>query len=137
MTEQQIVTLKKVHFVSGAARLHPDASELLEPGGPGADRAPEISAASRSRATPTGAGGAQRNLELSTARAQAVRQWLIGPRRGAHERMEARGFGASRRLGPDLTEEGRERNRRVEFRILDPAPVDVSARPGGRHECGR
>jgi OOP family OmpA-OmpF porin len=129
VTEQQIVTLKKVHFVSGAARLQPDASTLLSQVAQVLKEHPEIRRISIDGHT-DGRGRPQRNLELSTARAQVVRQWLIGHGVAAH-RMEARGFGATRPLGPDLTEEGRERNRRVEFRILDPAPVDVSATEGG------
>jgi outer membrane protein OmpA-like peptidoglycan-associated protein len=129
VTEQQIVTLKKVHFVSGAATLHPDASQLLSQVAQVLKEHPEIRRISIDGHTDS-RGRPRRNQELSTARAQEVRQWLID-HGVAPQRMEARGFGASRPLGPEFSEEARERNRRVEFRIVDPAPVDVSATDGG------
>lgn len=125
VTEYEIVTLKKVHFVSGMARLHPDASELLSQVAQVLIEHPEIRRVLIEGHT-DGRGGDKRNLALSTARARTVRLWLI--KKGiAPERLEAQGYGASRRLEADDTIQGRERNRRVEFRILDPAPVDVSA----------
>ncbi len=62
-----------------------------------------------------------RNLDLSRRRADAVMRWLI--QHGvAAERLEAHGFGQERPIASNDTPEGRERNRRVEFRIVDPAP---------------
>jgi outer membrane protein OmpA-like peptidoglycan-associated protein len=124
VTDRQIETLKKVHFVSGIARLHPDASELLGQVAQVLTEHPEIRRIAVEGHT-DGRGNARFNGDLSEARARSVQRWLIEHGIAA-DRLEARGFGATRPLQPDDTEEGRERNRRVEFRILDPAPLDVS-----------
>ena len=59
------------------------------------------------------------NLQLSQARAFAVRQYLI--QKGiAPERVEARGYGDTRPIDNPSTSMGRENNRRVEFYIIWP-----------------
>lgn len=57
------------------------------------------------------------NLKLSQVRAESVRQFLIG--RGVpSDQLSARGYGTSKPLQGNDTEDGRAENRRVEFRIL-------------------
>jgi outer membrane protein OmpA-like peptidoglycan-associated protein len=65
------------------------------------------------------AGSAEGRRELSLRRASAVAEYLI--RRGVRgeERVVVRGYGAERPLADNNSEEGRERNRRVEITILD------------------
>lgn len=63
----------------------------------------------------------QDNLELSSARANAVIRVLI--KNGiSKERLSSAGYGDTRTLASNDTEEGREKNRRVEFtmRIIGP-----------------
>jgi outer membrane protein OmpA-like peptidoglycan-associated protein/tetratricopeptide (TPR) repeat protein len=58
------------------------------------------------------------NLKLSQARAQSVVEYLVKhgiPR----ERLVAKGFGETKPVAPNTTPEGRAKNRRVEFRILE------------------
>jgi outer membrane protein OmpA-like peptidoglycan-associated protein len=63
-----------------------------------------------------GRGTPDRNLQLSIYRANAVRQHLI--ERGiAAERLVARGLGDERPISDNVTAEGRQLNRRVEFTI--------------------
>jgi outer membrane protein OmpA-like peptidoglycan-associated protein len=63
-------------------------------------------------------GTYRHNLRLSRVRAQAVVQYLR--RKGiAAERLTATGYGPNRPRGSNDTAEGRARNRRVEFRVLD------------------
>ena len=54
------------------------------------------------------------NQTLSEKRAQAVLDYLAG-RGVARERLLATGFGSSRPIEPNVTEAGREANRRVDF----------------------
>lgn len=62
-------------------------------------------------------GGASYNLDLSQRRAETVRQYLIG--RGVDAGMvSARGFGSSRPVADNDSEAGRQRNRRVAFRVI-------------------
>lgn len=59
-------------------------------------------------------GGEVRNQELSTQRAQAVLDYLAD-RGVARDRLLATGFSSSRPLESNVTEAGREANRRVDF----------------------
>lgn len=60
-------------------------------------------------------GDAASNKTLSIQRAAAVRDALIGNHRIAAERLRSDGFGATRPREPNVTIEGRARNRRVEL----------------------
>ena len=63
-------------------------------------------------------GDAKHNMKLSDDRAKSVRKYLsdhgVDP-----ERLVAKGFGITKPLASNDTEEGREKNRRVEFNILE------------------
>jgi outer membrane protein OmpA-like peptidoglycan-associated protein len=61
-------------------------------------------------------GGAAMNLNLSGKRAASVLTWLM--RHGIDKsRMSSKGFGLTRPIDSNTTEEGRQNNRRVEFHI--------------------
>jgi outer membrane protein OmpA-like peptidoglycan-associated protein len=67
-------------------------------------------------------GGRQHNMKLSDARAAAVREALI--QRGVDAaRLTAKGYGPTRPIAPNTNDAGREKNRRVEFRILEKSEV--------------
>jgi outer membrane protein OmpA-like peptidoglycan-associated protein len=57
------------------------------------------------------------NNELSLKRANAVRDYLIGKGVEAN-RMTAKGYGKTQPLVPNTSDEGRKKNRRVDFTIL-------------------
>lgn len=57
------------------------------------------------------------NAQLSQRRAESVLRWLT-EHGVAESRLQAAGYGETRRLSSEDTEEAHERNRRVEFRIL-------------------
>jgi outer membrane protein OmpA-like peptidoglycan-associated protein len=63
-------------------------------------------------------GGSAHNMRLSQERADAVRTWLIEHGVEA-ERLEARGYGSSQPIVPNITSANRARNRRVQFVIKD------------------
>ena len=67
------------------------------------------------------------NLDLSNRRAGNVRKYLVEEAGIAPERLVSEGFGETRPVDTNLTDAGRENNRRVEFVILQtsdetPAP---------------
>lgn len=62
-------------------------------------------------------GSAEYNEQLSQKRAEAVKDYLV--ELGVMgEFMRAKGYGESRPIDPNETEEGRKKNRRVEFQLL-------------------
>ena len=61
-------------------------------------------------------GSRASNVALSLARAQAVKSYLVG--RGLdNERIATSGMGPDQPVADNLTEQGRARNRRIEFRV--------------------
>lgn len=60
-------------------------------------------------------GGAQFNLELSRKRAEAVKRWLVDKVGISEVRLTTVGYGLSRPIADNSTEEGRAKNRRVEL----------------------
>lgn len=68
------------------------------------------------------------NLELSRRRARAVTRWLIA--RGIMAaRLELVACGARYPVATEPTEGARQKNRRVEFYVVDPAPKEPLAHP--------
>ncbi|PTV95753.1 OOP family OmpA-OmpF porin [Rhodobacter aestuarii] len=69
-------------------------------------------------------GGEEGNLRLSQNRAEAVLDALRA-RRVLVGNLTAKGYGETRPIADNETEEGREANRRIEFVLLDAEPVNV------------
>jgi outer membrane protein OmpA-like peptidoglycan-associated protein len=63
-------------------------------------------------------GSEQDNLALSQNRAEAVRKYLL-TQGVAATRIEAKGYGESQPVADNESEEGRARNRRTEFKVLE------------------
>ena len=92
-------------------------------------------------------GGAAHNLDLSQRRANSVVRYLVLQGIDA-TRLEAHGYGQTRPIRENTTQPGRAANRRVEFRVTDPAvggPVQEPAKdvvspdttdssPGAQHK---
>lgn len=62
-------------------------------------------------------GGTQTNLKLSEKRVEAVKSYLVGMGIKTN-RIKGVGYGGKRPIAKNNNEEGRERNRRVEFKVL-------------------
>ena len=63
-------------------------------------------------------GSQERNLELSNERAKSVATYLI--EKGIDkDRVKWLGYGSSKPVADNTTEEGRTQNRRVEFKVLE------------------
>jgi outer membrane protein OmpA-like peptidoglycan-associated protein len=63
-------------------------------------------------------GDDNHNMQLSDARAKAVRDYLISQGIDAGK-LYAQGYGETRPLADNNTQDGRERNRRVEFLVTE------------------
>lgn len=64
-----------------------------------------------------GQGDAQHNIELSQARADAIKEFLVVKYNLDETRIGTFGFGSRKPLVPEVTEKDRQINRRVEFEI--------------------
>jgi outer membrane protein OmpA-like peptidoglycan-associated protein len=119
--------LEPVEFETGTAELKEASHSLLnEVLGVMLD-APDIRLAVHGHTDSRGAPAY--NRDLSQRRAQAVVKYLTD--KGiAFERLEARGFGPDKPIGSNDSDEGRARNRRVEFKILQGAESGPKAKPG-------
>ena len=65
-------------------------------------------------------GDASHNLKLSDERAKAVMAYLT-EHGVAKDRLSAKGFGSTQPIADNNTEVGREKNRRVDFTIVEQA----------------
>jgi outer membrane protein OmpA-like peptidoglycan-associated protein len=76
-------------------------------------------------------GGKEHNEQLSQARAEAVRNFLIkaGVEPG---RLEAKGYGQNKPIAPNINEAGKAKNRRVQFVILDQDPAPEAPKGGAK-----
>jgi outer membrane protein OmpA-like peptidoglycan-associated protein len=117
VTKRALVIKRQVHFRKKSAELEPDGLTLLDEVAATLAQNPalkrvEIQGHTDNRGMPA------LNRQLSQARAESVREYLL--RAGvAADRLSARGYGDTRPLVPNLTDENRARNRRVEFIILE------------------
>jgi outer membrane protein OmpA-like peptidoglycan-associated protein len=114
VTQEKIELKQKIFFDTDKATIQPRSFSLLD----------EISSVLRGRSTMTvrieghtdSRGTRAHNLKLSQARADSVRQHLVGL--GVEpSRMESRGYGPDQPIETNKTAAGREKNRRVEFII--------------------
>ena len=64
-------------------------------------------------------GSDKYNLKLSDKRAKAVMDYLVKKGELAKEMFTAKGFGEGKPIAEESTEEGKEKNRRVEFNITE------------------
>lgn len=111
---EQTVTLKAVQFQTGSAQLMPDARIALNEVARTLKNQRNLNVEISGHTDNVGNDGF--NLLLSQQRAESVRQHLIG-KGVAAERLVALGLGETQPVADNNTEEGREANRRVEFKV--------------------
>ncbi len=70
-------------------------------------------------------GDAKFNKKLSDDRAKSVMDYIVKKEAVDAARLTARGWGSEKPIAPNDTEEGREKNRRVEFLVVE---QDVTAK---------
>lgn len=109
----KLITLEGVTFEFDQTRLRPDAQTILDWATGLLKKYPDMQV---EIAGHTDSVGSDRyNQRLSEGRARAVRQYFLD--KGVTNPLSAKGYGESEPVSDNDTEEGRERNRRVELRI--------------------
>lgn len=103
-----------INFDSGSAALKPEARASLD----------KFSAMAQSKfgefrfevqGHTDDVGSPKTNQELSKRRAEAVKQYLVQAQGMDQARLQVMGYGQSRPIASNLSEDGRARNRRVQF----------------------
>ncbi len=114
--EDKIELRQKVEFDVAKATLLPESKTLLDQVVTIMKEHPEIEKIRIEGHTDSDASDAY-NLKLSNERAASVRAYLES--KGIDgKRMESKGFGESKPIGDNSTEQGKDDNRRVEIHIV-------------------
>ena len=111
----EIKIKQQIHFEHDSATILGDSNALLEEIADTLARTPTLEHLDIQGHTDD-TGTPDHNKSLSEARANAVLDWLVAHGIDA-SRLTAHGFGQERPLSPNVTPQGRARNRRVEFII--------------------
>ncbi len=109
--------LQQVHFQTGSATILPDSFPMLSEIVQLLKANPNIKKMMIEGHTDN-RGGADYNLDLSKRRAQSVRNWLVEHGIAAN-RLQSEGYGLTRPIDTNETDEGRAANRRVEFKVTE------------------
>ncbi|MBI4196669.1 MAG: OmpA family protein [Deltaproteobacteria bacterium] len=119
--EKEIEIKKKIHFEHGKESIREVSQDILDAIIETLKNHPEILKVEIGGHTDN-KGDETYNLKLSGKRAEAVKRFLVdhGVQAG---RLTAKGYGESEPRDTNDTEEGRARNRRVEFKILERQPL--------------
>ncbi len=116
VTAKEIVILEKVEFDTGKATIKSVSFPLLDKVANVLKKHTEFLLVEVQGHTDN-RGTRQMNIGLSQRRAKSVRQALIS--RGiAADRLSSKGYGPDKPVADNKTDEGRQQNRRVQFKIL-------------------
>jgi outer membrane protein OmpA-like peptidoglycan-associated protein len=128
LVAEQIVISEQVQFETGTAALKAESDAVLGQVARVLADHPELELVEVQGHTDD-TGTPELNQRLSDDRARAVVTWLAGHGVAA-SRLVAKGYGQERPIADNATEEGRAKNRRVEFRVV--RPTRDSEKPGGK-----
>lgn len=114
----RIVIDQKIQFDEAKATIRPESASLLDEIASVLKAHPDIKKV-RIEGHASSEGRAALNKKLSEARAKAVLESLVQRGVGASS-LVSKGFGSSQPIAPNDTDEGRQKNRRVDFVIVEP-----------------
>lgn len=114
---KKIEISEKVMFEKAAATIKPDSHALLKDVADVLKQNRQVKKV-RIEGHTDSDGGANYNKKLSQQRADSVKKFLVGLGI-AESRLEAVGFGEKKPIADNKTPEGKEKNRRVEFNVIE------------------
>jgi outer membrane protein OmpA-like peptidoglycan-associated protein len=117
LRENKIEIREKIQFDYDKASIKPASFDLMNEIVSVISKNPQIKKL-RIEGHASAEGSVAHNKKLSDARAKAVMKWLSDHGVAAGE-LSAVGYGVERPIADNATEDGREKNRRVEFTILE------------------
>ena len=125
--KKEIALRRQISFATGSDEILPNSEPILFEVADALLRNPNLELLEIQGHTDN-SGDRELNMRLSQRRAEAVRRWLI--QHGVEPaRLMAKGYGPTRPVVPNITQQNRARNRRVQFRIVRRADlVGASAR---------
>lgn len=113
--EGKAIRLNNIFFDTGKSELRPESAPELDRMVAVLNENPKMTISLNGHTDNT--GGVAVNQKLSQDRADAVREYFIG--KGIEpDRIASKGFGESKPVAANDTEDGRQKNRRVEFLIV-------------------
>ncbi|MEO0185360.1 MAG: DUF2012 domain-containing protein [candidate division WOR-3 bacterium] len=115
--EGSSIVLYGVEFEFNKADIKPESYPVLDDAARILTMHPEIDVEIQGHTDDIGSDAY--NLKLSQKRAESVRQYLIDVHMIEPVRLIPVGYGERRPIADNLTEQGRQKNRRVEFLILE------------------
>jgi outer membrane protein OmpA-like peptidoglycan-associated protein len=111
----QVITLRGIYFDTGKATIRPESYHVLDDAVRVLNANPKVIVEIAGHTDSVGSDSY--NMRLSDARANSVRTYLIS--KGiAPNRLIARGYGETSPVASNATRDGRQMNRRIEFRVL-------------------
>jgi outer membrane protein OmpA-like peptidoglycan-associated protein len=116
LVEQEIVLSQQVQFEVGTAVLRPSSDVVLSEVARVLGEHPEVELVEVQGHTDE-SGTPDLNRRLGQERADRVVAWLATHGVG-RDRLSPKGYGSDRPIADNATDEGRQKNRRVEFRVL-------------------
>jgi outer membrane protein OmpA-like peptidoglycan-associated protein len=117
VTATEITIKQQIQFALDSAVILPESFGLLTEIADTTIRHPEIRRVEVQGHTDN-SGTPDHNMILSEQRAEAVRAWLV--QHGVQaDRLIAKGYGQDKPLVPNITQQMRQKNRRVQFIILE------------------
>lgn len=116
--DNKIVINEKVQFEVNSAKLKSESHSLLDEVAQVIKDNPQIKKI-EVEGHASAEGNAAKNMRLSNNRAKSVMKYLTGDAGVVKEMLTAKGYGIDRPIADNDTEEGRIKNRRVEFTIQE------------------
>ncbi len=116
--DNKIVIQEKVQFEFDSAKIKTVSHSLLDEVASVIKQSPQIKKI-EIEGHASAEGSDSHNLTLSDRRAKAVMKYLTGTGGVSKGMLSAKGYGEARPIASNDTDDGKEKNRRVEFTITD------------------
>ena len=118
LRDNKIAFEEKIQFEDDKAVIKPESFSLLHDIADVIDKNPQVKKIEIDGFA-SAEGNAKHNLQLSDDRARSVMKYLVDKEHIPADRLTSKGWGVEKPIADNSTEEGREKNRRVEFNVID------------------